>query len=44
MREGASMTAIQEIVFGIVMLIIGLVLECAIDVWRERKRDGRRSD
>jgi hypothetical protein len=41
---GQGLTAAQEIVFGLVMLIIGLVAECAIDVWRERKRDGRRSD
>jgi hypothetical protein len=32
------MTATQEIVFGIVMLIIGLALECAIDVWREKRQ------
>jgi hypothetical protein len=38
------MTATQEIIFGVLMLIVGLVAECAIDVWRERKRDGRRSD
>ena len=26
-----------EIVFGIVLLIVGLILECAIDVWRDRR-------
>ena len=31
------MTAAQEIVFGIVLLIVGLILECAIDVWRDRR-------
>lgn len=31
------MTALQEIAFGIVLLIVGLVLECAIDVWRDRR-------
>lgn len=31
-----GLTAMQEIVFGIVLLIVGLVLEFAIDVWRDR--------
>ena len=31
------MTATQEIVFGIVLLIAGLILEFAIDVWRDRR-------
>jgi hypothetical protein len=41
---GQGLTAAQEVMLGIALLIIGLVLECAIDVWRERKRDGHRSD
>jgi hypothetical protein len=32
------MTAAQEILFGIVLLVVGLILECLIDVWRERRR------
>ena len=31
------MTVLQEIVFGIVLLIVGLALEFAIDVWRDRR-------
>lgn len=31
----------QEVVFGIVLLIVGLALEFAIDVWRE-KSTGKR--
>lgn len=31
------MTATQEIVFGIVLLVVGLILEFAIDVWRDRR-------
>jgi hypothetical protein len=31
------MSAAQEIVFGVVLLIVGLILEYAIDVWRDRR-------
>jgi hypothetical protein len=31
------MTTTQEIVFGIVLLIVGLILEFTIDVWRDRR-------
>lgn len=34
-------TKTEEIVFGVTMLAIGLFLEWAIDVWRER-RTGRK--
>lgn len=27
-----------EVFFGIVLLVVGLILECAIDVWRDRYR------
>lgn len=30
------MTFWQEVIFGVVMLILGLAAEFAIDVWRER--------
>ena len=33
----AHVSATQEIVFGIVLLIVGLALEYAIDVWRDRR-------
>lgn len=29
----------QEYAFGIALLIVGLILECAIDVWREGKQE-----
>ena len=28
----------QEIIFGVVMLCVGLFLEDRIDIWRERRR------
>lgn len=34
------MSAWQEVVFGIVLLIVGLFLEDWIDQWRERRRRG----
>ena len=36
------MTALQEIIFGVVLLTVGLVLECAIDEWRSRRRKKKR--
>ena len=45
--EGAEMgtaqglSAWQEIGFGVIMLTLGLLLECYIDVWRERRREKR---
>jgi len=27
----------QEIWFGIGLLVVGLILECLIDIWRERR-------
>lgn len=35
---GQGLTALQEVVLGVALLIIGLVAECAIDVWRERHK------
>lgn len=35
---GQGLTALQEVAFGVAMLIIGLVAECAIDVWRDRHK------
>jgi len=31
------MTATQEIVFGLILLGVGLLLELLIDVWRDRR-------
>ena len=36
------MTALQEIIFGVALLTVGLVLECAIDEWRSRRRKKQR--
>ena len=33
-----QMSAWQEIVFGLLMLVVGLFLEDWIDQWRERRR------
>ena len=36
------MTALQEIIFGVVLLTVGLVLECFLDEWRYRRKKAKR--